>query len=258
MPSYPLRALVLRKTKLGEADLIVTLLAADGRQVRAVAKGVRKTKSRLGARVELFTVTDLLLHTGRSLEVIAEAETLASHEGIREDYDRTAAASVVTDVLDKVSQEGQTEPQVFDMALVTLDVMEVAPVGSLRSLVLAFLVKSLAMHGYRPSLDACAACAREDDDAHLFSPRTGGVLCRDCGDTDPGALPMSRDARAALRALMRTRMAEVPDLAVPPGLEDELMRLVLPYVAYHVPARLKALEMFVRGPSPVVDVGGKE
>ena len=63
MPAYPLRALVLRKTKLGETDLILTLLAADGRQVRAVAKGARKSRSRLGARVEPFSILDLLLHT---------------------------------------------------------------------------------------------------------------------------------------------------------------------------------------------------
>src|SRR5450756_700314 len=85
VPSYPLRALVLRKTKLGEADLILTLLADDGRQVRAVAKGARKTKSRIGARAEPFTVLDLLLHEGRTLEVIGEAEIVASNDRIRQD-----------------------------------------------------------------------------------------------------------------------------------------------------------------------------
>lgn len=247
MPTYPLRALVLRKTKLGEADLIVTLLAADGRQVRAVAKGARKTRSRIGARVEPFTVVDLLLATGRTLEVISEAETVTTHDAIRADYDRTSAASVVTDVLDKVSQEGQVEPLVFEMALVTLDMMETAPIDALPALVAAFLVKSLAMQGYRPSLDACAACSKEDDEAHLFSPRTGGILCRDCWDADPAAMPISRDARAVMRALLRAKMADLPDLAVPADLIVEVMRLVVPYVAYHVPARLKALEMYARG-----------
>ena len=131
MPAYPLRALVLRKTKLGETDLILTLLAADGRQVRAVANGARKSKSRLCARVEPFSVLDLLLHSGRNLEIIAEAETVATHDALRADYDRTMAASVVVDVLDKGSMEGQTEPQLFEMALVTLDVMESAPVSAL-------------------------------------------------------------------------------------------------------------------------------
>ncbi len=98
MPAYPLRALVLRKTKLGEADLILTLLAADGRQVSAVAKGARKPKSRFGARVEPFTVLDLLLHTGRTLEVVAEAETVSTHDAIRGDYDRSTAAAVIADL----------------------------------------------------------------------------------------------------------------------------------------------------------------
>ena len=79
MPSYPARALVLRKTKLGETDTIVTLLASDGRQVRAVAKGLRKPGGRFGARLEPFAVADLLLHTGRSLDVITEARTVATH-----------------------------------------------------------------------------------------------------------------------------------------------------------------------------------
>lgn len=246
MPAYPLRALVLRKTKLGETDLIVTLLAADGRQVRAVAKGARKTKSRFGARVEPYSVIDLLLHTGRTLEVIAEAETLESHEGVRSDYDRAAAAAVVADLLDKVSVEGQAEPQLFEMACVTLDVMDTAPVESLRLLVLAFLLKALSMHGYRPSLDECAACSDVAGTRARFSVSLGGVLCERCFGEDPGALDVTPQARAALGALMYARMAEVPGLAIPPELQAELVRLIVAYVAFHVPARLKALEFYVR------------
>jgi DNA repair protein RecO (recombination protein O) len=244
VPSYPLRALVLRKTKLGEADLILTLLAADGRQVRAVAKGARKTKSRIGARAEPFTVLDLLLHTGRSLEIIAEAETLASHDPIRADYDRATAASVVADVLDKISVENQAEPQLFEMSLVTLDVMETTPVEALRALVLAFLVKALAMHGYRPSLDACASCACAVGDAAVFSIEAGGVLCDACASESAALVPISPAALTFLRALMRARMAEVPAIAVEPPVETEAMRLVRAYLSFHLPVRLKALEYF--------------
>lgn len=247
MPAYPLRALVLRKTKLGEADLILTLLAADGRQVRAVAKGARKPKGRIGARAEPFTVADLLLHTGRSLEVIAEAQTVASHDALRADYDRAGAASVVADLLDKVSVEGQAEPQLFEMALVTLDVMETAPVESLRGLVTAFILKTLAMHGYRPVLDSCAACAGAAGDASSFSIEAGGVVCGAC-EGAPGAagVPVSRAALAYLRALMRARMAEVPGIAVDPTTLTEALRLMRAYLSFHLPARLKALEFFDR------------
>jgi DNA repair protein RecO (recombination protein O) len=246
VPSYPLRALVLRKTKLGEADLIIALLAADGRQVRAVAKGARKTRSRFGARVEPYSVVDLLLHTGRSLEVIAEAEMLSSHDAIRADLDRTQAASVVADLLDKISVEGQAEPKLFLMALATLDAMDTAPVEALPLLVSAFLLKALAMHGYRPALDECAACSGDVGATALFSPRTGGCLCADCAAEDPSAWELDPEELAVMRALLRAKMADVESLGVPDDLRDSVLRLVGDYVRYHVPARLKALEMYGR------------
>ena len=124
MATYPTRALVLRKTKLGETDTILTLLASDGHQVRAVAKGLRKPGGRFGARLEPFAVVDLLLHTGRSLDIVTEVQTVATHALLREDFDRSAAASVVVDVLDKISVEGQPEPQLFALSTTALDVME--------------------------------------------------------------------------------------------------------------------------------------
>ena len=127
MPVHPLRALVLRKTKLGETDLIVTLLASDGRQIRAVAKGARKTTSRIGGWVEPYSVVDLLLHAGGPLEIIAEAGTVASNEAVRRDCDRAAAAAAVGDLLGKISVGGQAESHLFEIACVTLDVVNTAP-----------------------------------------------------------------------------------------------------------------------------------
>jgi len=245
MPAYPLRALVLRKTKLGETDLILTLLAVDGRQVRAVAKGARKSKSRLGARVEPFSVLDLLLHSGRNLEIIAEAETVATHDALRADYDRTMAASVVVDVLDKGSMEGQTEPQLFEMALVTLDVMESAPVSALEPLVLAFLLKSLAMHGYRPSLDRCAACGGEPEGPLAFSVDGGGILCGRCAAQGSSAQAIAPAARDALRSMLRSRMVDVPAIEIDPAVARDVRGIVRAYTGFHIPARLRALDYYL-------------
>jgi DNA repair protein RecO (recombination protein O) len=241
VPSYPLRVLVLRKTKLGETDLILTLLAADGRQVRAVAKGARKPRGKLGARSEPFTVLDVLLHSGRNLEIVAEAQTVASHDAVRSDYDRTVAGAVVLDVLDKISVEGQVEPQLFDMTLVTLDVLDGAPVGCLDMVVAAFLLKALAMHGYRPALDACASCGGAVDGDASFSVEAGGVVCPGCGG---GGALVSAEARALMRALMRARMAEVVTLEAPIAVRDEVLRVLRSYVGFHVPARLRALDSY--------------
>jgi DNA repair protein RecO (recombination protein O) len=244
VPAYPLRVLVLRKTKLGETDLILSLLAADGRQVRAVAKGARKPKSRLGARTEPFTVLDALLHTGRSLEILAEAETVASHDVLRSDYDRAVAGAVVLDVLDKISVEGQGEPHLFDMALVTLDVMESAPVGSLDVLVTAFLLKALAMQGYRPSLGACASCGGEVLPPAHFSIEAGGVVCPACGSRS-GLMTISDEALALLRAQLRSTMSDVAELDASPVARLEALRAVRAYTGFHVPARLRALDAWM-------------
>lgn len=244
MPAYASRALVLRKTKLGEADLILTLLAEDGRQIRAVAKSARKGTSKLGGRLEPYAVADLLLHTGRTLDIIAEAETVASHHVLREDYDACTAAAVVADVLDKVSCEGQADDRLFGLGTATLDAMEAATPGDLPALVVAFLVKSMAMSGYRPQLASCVACAGESGTGGLFSLEAGGVLCAACGATEPAALPISADAHGVLSAVLQARMSEVSELEAPSDGVLECLRLMRSFVAYHVPARLKALELY--------------
>jgi DNA repair protein RecO (recombination protein O) len=241
VPAYPLRALVLRKTKLGEADLILTLLAADGSQVRAVAKGARKPKSRFGARVEPYTVLDMLLHTGRSLEVIAEAQTVRSHDGLRADFDRTMHAAVVVDLLDKASVEGQTDERLFGLALATLDALEEAPLDELLVVTDAFLIKAMAMMGYRPQLLQCVDCGAEASGG-LFSLEQGGILCEGCADLRPAVLPLSPQVRNALSALLSAKMADVASFGIPLVLARECFTLLRAFVGFHVPARLKALE----------------
>lgn len=244
MATYPARALVLRKTKLGETDVIVTLLAEDGRQIRAVAKGMRKPGSRFGGRLEPFCIVDLLLHSGRSLDVVTEAETVESLNVLREDFERSTAASVVADVLDKTSQESQAEERVFALAVASLTAMADAPTPALPALVAGFLAKALAMQGYRPELVACACCAEEVTGGRTFSLRSGGVLCPECGGADPSAVPFSQQARDVLDTLLRSTMrqiAEEPPAGPPLA---ECFSLLRSFTAYHLPARLKALDFY--------------
>lgn len=245
MRGYRARALVLKKTKLGETDLIVTLLGADGCQLRAVAKGARKPGSRFGARVEPFTVGDFMMAEGRTLDVITDAETVTAHAGIRTDYDRTQAAAVVADVLDKISVECQTEERLFGLAVATLGAMESAGGDELLALVVAFLAKSMAMHGYRPQFEACASCGerlRPDEDR--FSLDAGGPLCQGCDTSARDVARAPAGVRSALGALMRSTMAEVGGLGIPHGVLRECFALMRAFVRHHLPARLKALDLY--------------
>lgn len=244
MASRRVRALSLKKTKLGETDLIVTFLAEDGCQVRAVAKGARKPGSRFSGRVEPFVVADLLLHEGRSLDTVTDAEIVASHAGVRTDYDRSAAASVVADFLDKVSVECQTEERLFGLAVATVDAMENARCDGLLPLVVAFLVKGIAMHGYRPQFSSCVICGGVAEGSVDFSLESAGPVCQRCRPHAPDAVPVSPDAQALLAALLRARMAEVGGLDISRPVLMEAFALVRRLVGYHVPARLKALELY--------------
>ncbi len=244
MASYSARALVLRKTKLGETDIIVTLLADDGRQLRAVAKGQRKPGSRYGGRLEPFCVVDLLLHEGRSLDVVTEAETVESFAALREDFDRSTAASVVADILDKTSQQGQTDERVFGLATATLDAMATAQVDSLLALVSGFIAKALAMQGYRPQLEACACCDEDVTGGRGFSLRAGGVVCPECGQADESTLPFSQEGRDVLQRLLRSTMARIADDSYPQGALRECFSLLRAFAAYHLPTRLKALDFY--------------
>lgn len=244
MPSHRVRTLSLKKTKLGETDLIVTLLAEDGSQVRAVAKGARKPGSRFGGRMEPFTVVDLLLHTGRSLETVSDAETVASHAGIRADYDRTQAASVVADFLDKVSVEFQAEERLFPLACATLDALDPAEDDTILALVVAFLLKGMAMHGYRPQFDSCAECGAAVSGDRGFSLESGGPLCAGCERAGADTTYLPGDTRSALKALMAARMAEVGEVGIPRRVLEDALAFVRAYAVYHVPARMKALAMY--------------
>jgi DNA repair protein RecO (recombination protein O) len=243
VPAYRTRALVLKKTKLGETDTIVTALSAEGRQVRAVAKGARGGRSKLGGRLEPYGVADLLLHTGRTLDIVTEADTISSNAAVCSQVDRAVAASAVCDTLEKLTADADEQPVLFELGLATLDAMGESPAEALPGLLAAFLVKAMAMTGLRPSLARCARCACEEADGALFSAAAGGALCVECGPLEPRALDMPCETRDALHELLHARMSEVGELELAPALQRDVLRLMRAFTREHVHGRLRALEV---------------
>lgn len=256
MAPYRLRALVLKRTKLGETDSIITMLAEDGHQVRAVAKGARKPGSRTGGRLQAFAVVDLLLHTGRSLDVVSEVEVVESRDALRTDLDRATAASAVADLLDKATLEGDVQGRLYALALATLDAMETTYTGGLLALVVAFVAKALAMLGFRPLLAACAGCGGGPGDSEAFSNEAGGVLCEACSERSEGVGRVSVAARSALAGLLQARMSEVGEMELPEAPLQECVGVLRAWASWHVPVRLRSLEYLERHPLGTFDRGG--
>ena len=168
--------MVLRTHKLGEADRIVNLVTRGRGKVRAVAKGVRRTSSRFGSRLEPGSHVAAQFYEGRELDIVTQVESLDHFRPIREDLHRVARAQVLLEAVDQVAQEGEPNPRLYQSLL-----------GALRSLsaddpallVAGFLLKLLALEGVRPQVDACVDCGR-DDQLVAFDPGSGGALCEDC------------------------------------------------------------------------------
>jgi DNA repair protein RecO (recombination protein O) len=168
--------IVLRTMRLGESDKIVTIVTQGRGKVRAVAKGVRKTKSRFGGRLEPLTHVSLQLYEGRNLDTITQVETIDHFRAVREDLDRLGQATTMLEVVDAIVQEGEQNPRLYQMLLGALRTLEAQPSPLV---VPAFFWKLLAQEGYRPILDQCASCGSVED-LVAFDLNEGGTLCRNC------------------------------------------------------------------------------
>ncbi|MDR1087935.1 MAG: DNA repair protein RecO [Coriobacteriales bacterium] len=153
MPSYKTRALVLKKTKLGETDLIITLLDEEGGQRRAVAKGARKPGSFLAARLELYMLVEAQLSTGRSLDIVTDARILEAHAACRSDLEHSAAAAVVVELVEKTTAHYNAEPLLYAMSLAALEQIGRAEGSAPVLISLACALKICAALGVQPDAD---------------------------------------------------------------------------------------------------------
>lgn len=237
MPLYRDEAIVLRTHKLGEADRIITLLTRHHGRVRAVARGVRRTSSRWGSRLEPFTHVDLMIAEGRTLDVITQAETLTPFSaGLGQDYDRYTAGTVMLETAERLAAEDK-EPALQQFLLL---------VGGLRAMVTgehasgqvldSYLLRSMSVAGYAPSFDHCARCG--DPGPHRWlNPSAGGVLCTDC--RLPGSATPAVETVALLGALLSGDWGVV-DAAAPRHLK-EASGVVAAYLAWHLERSLRSL-----------------
>jgi DNA repair protein RecO (recombination protein O) len=197
---------VLRTQKLGEADRIITLLSRQNGRVRAVAKGVRRTKSRFGARLEPFTHVDVLIHPGRSLDVITQAEVIRPYGApLAGDYPRYTAGTAMLETAERFTPE-EKEPALRQFLLLIGGLRALGETGEdarePRLVLDAYLLRSLAVAGYAPVLEECARCGAADG-ARLtaFAVAAGGMVCTSC--RPPGAASPGSQTVALMLALLR-------------------------------------------------------
>jgi len=180
VPLYRDEAVVLRTHKLGEADRIVTLLTRSHGRVRGVARGVRKTTSRIGARLEPFSHVDVQLYEGRSLDTVTQVESIAAHGAdLSSDYPRWTAGTAMLETAERRTPE-EREPAVQQYVLLVSGLRSLVARDHDPGLILdSYLLRSLAIAGWSPSFEDCAKCGAEGPH-RAFSVVSGGMVCANC------------------------------------------------------------------------------
>ena len=233
---YKDEGVVLKTIKLGEADRIVTLFTRDHGKVRAVAKGIRKTKSRFGARLEPFTHAAVMVYRGRSLDTITQADILTSFHEVRADYARLTAAAALVEIVEKVTPERERAASTYRLLVHGLEALKA---GKGATVVPAFLVKLLSISGYHPQLSTCAGCGRTSAGLGGFSPALGGAVCASCRPEDRDALEVSIDLLKLLGRLLDHDFGEPADATD----TDEVTNVLRRYAEYHLERPLRSLRL---------------
>ncbi len=238
------RAIVLDRTKLSEQDLIVTLLAQNGEELRAVAKGARKPGGRLASRTELYSEVDLLLAKGRSLDIVSEATLVNPHDRIRGDLERVSAAAVVCEVARLSCFAEVEDPYLYAICARALLACEQAEgQAALDLVVAAYALKVLAHGGWLPQLGSCVLC--DDQATSRLSVAAGGALCESCAKDVADAEEVSRGQLEWLNALLRLTFDQLLGMQVDAMVAGWLVGFVHRWTATHLEARLRAMEFYL-------------
>ncbi len=228
------QGIVLRSYPFGEADRVVVILSPNSGKVRTVAKGVRKTKSRFGGRLEPFTHVDLILYEGRNLDTITQVAVLEPFPNLRNDLDAVVAAGTMVEAADAVAQEDEPALRLFlllQRGLKSLEAGERSP-----DLITTFLLKLAEVVGVAPSFVQCASCGRGED-LHRFSFAGGGSVCDRC--QVEGAVRLRDGVTEYLAALASAELMALPP--VDTAYSKEAMGIARRFVEYHLDRKLVSL-----------------
>jgi DNA repair protein RecO (recombination protein O) len=220
---YKTQAIVLRQRKLGEADKIVTLYCSHNGKIDAVAKGVRRTKSRLAGHLEPLTLGSYLLAEGRELDIITQAETIDAFPALRGDLERLSRGLYCAELVDRMTSERSEGAPIFRRLQTVLAVLSTAT--NIDLAVRHFEMALLEELGYRPLLESCAVCSRRlEPVTNYWSPAEGGVVCPGCSDQAQAMTPISVNGLKVLRLLQSAPFDQASRLRLSGELSAELER----------------------------------
>jgi DNA repair protein RecO (recombination protein O) len=236
---YQTEAVITKKIKLGEADRILTLCTPGYGKIDAVAKGVRRPKSKMAGHLELLTHSHVRLARGRNLETVTGSQTIESFMPLRNDLWLTSCGLYVAELTNQFTVDRVPNPALFQLLLETL--RRLANADSPDLTLRYFELHLLDLAGYRPQLQECVVCRTElKPEVNAFCAGSGGIVCPDCKFEQPASLDISVDALKVLRLFQRSAFEVVSRLKVYPELAQELKVALSIYIRYLLERDIKS------------------
>jgi DNA repair protein RecO (recombination protein O) len=232
-------AIIIKRINLGEADRILTLYTPDYGKLKAVAKGTRRPKSKMGGHVELLTHSLLLLARGRNLDIVTQAQTINSFLPLKDDLKRMSCGLYISELVDSFTEEDIENRNLFQLLLDTLD--RLTQSNNNDTVLRYFELHLLNYSGYRPQLRKCANCdSTLQPTTNYFSSSQGGVLCPDCGYHEPLARNLSLNALKVLRLWQNCDYATASRVNINSELSFELEQLMRDYIKHLLDKQVKS------------------
>jgi DNA repair protein RecO (recombination protein O) len=236
---YQTEAIIIKKIKLGEADRILTLYTSDYGKIEAVAKGVRRPKSKMAGHLELLTHSQLRLARGRNLDTIIGTQTIDSFMPLKNDIWLTSYGLYASELINQFTVSHASNPPLFQLFLETL--LRLSEAGNSELTLRYFELHLFDKSGYRPQLQECVSCRIElKPEINAFCSSSGGMICPNCRYEHPDSFSISVDALKVLRLFQRSSFDVVNRLKINPELSQELKGILGNYIRYLLEREVKS------------------
>lgn len=237
--TYQTEAVVLKKVKLGEADRILTLYTLERGKIEAVARGIRKSTSKMAGHLELLTHSLVTLARGRTLDTIIGSQTINGFYDMKNNLWLTSCGLYVSELINQFNAEHVENRPVFHLFIETLK--QLCENNNTRMIIRHFEIQLLELSGYKPQLQVCSICqASLKPVVNAFCAGTGGLICPKCMYENPASIPVSVDAVKVLRFLQQNDVSLVKRLKVRAELSDEIHRILSSYIHYILEREVKS------------------
>ncbi|SHF33753.1 DNA repair protein RecO [Desulforamulus putei] len=244
MKLYKLDAVVLKARDMREADKMITLYSIQRGKQRAVAHGAAKPNSRKRGAVQPFCYSTFMMHQGRELDSVSQAELREAFPELRSDLDRLTAAAYVSELTDGFTGEGEPNQGIFALLLSALHLIAA---GETELALRAFEARLIGLAGFKPELNVCSGCGEPLRETKIhFSSHLGSLLCRACASSESKITVFSRGTLEVLKTLYRWELTKLHQLKVPEALKKELSALLRAYIEYNLEKRLKTTDFLDR------------